>query len=89
MPVLNFSFSVGTAATQICWPTGGQNKYVYVQNADYDGDTEIYVGGSAVTTSTGHRVWRDGNAVYEIDGDDEMYAICSAAGGTVRVIEIR
>lgn len=89
MPVLNFTFSVGTAATQIVWPTGGQNKYVYVQNADYNGSTEIYVGGSAVTTSTGVRVWRDQNAVYEIDGDDEMYAISSAAGGSVRVIEVR
>lgn len=89
MPVLNFAFSVGTAATQIAFPSAGSNKYVYIQNADYDGQTEIYVGDENVTTSTGVRVWRDQQMVFEINGDDAMYAIASADGSSVRVIEVR
>lgn len=89
MPIFNFNISVGTAATQIAFPSVGRSKYVYVQNADYDGESEIYVGGSAVTTANGVRVWRDQNSVYELNGDDDMWAICTAGTGVVRVIEIR
>lgn len=89
MPIFNFNISVGTAATQVAFPSNGPNKYVYIQNSDYDGTSEIYVGGSAVTTSTGVRIWRDQNAVFEINGDDAMYAISTAGTGSVRVIEVR
>lgn len=89
MPVFNFAIPVGTAVTQIASPSNGPNKYVYIQNADYDGDTEIYVGDENVGTASGMRVWRDQQMVFEINGDDSMYAIASAAGGAVRVIEVR
>lgn len=89
MPIANFAVSVGTAATQVAFPSAGPNKYVYIQNADYDGSTEVYVGNENVTTLTGVRVWRDQQMVFEINGDDAMYAIASADGGSVRVIEVR
>lgn len=88
MPVNNFAFAVGTAATQIAWPAS-TTKYVYVQNSDYDGSSEIYVGGSGVATTDGIRVWRDQNMVFEINADDSFYAICTAGTGSVRVIEVR
>lgn len=89
MPIFNFAISVGTAATQIAFPSAGPNKYVYIQNADYDGSTEVYVGDENVTTATGVRVWRDQQMVFELNGDDSMYAIATAGTGAVRVIEIR
>lgn len=89
MPIYNTAVSVGTAAVQVAFPSAGPNKYVYIQNADYDGATEIYVGDENVTTSTGIRVWRDQQMVFEINGDDSMYAIASADGSSVRVIEVR
>lgn len=89
MPVVNFPFAVGTAAVQVSFPSNGPNKYVYIQNADYDGTTEIFVGNESVTTANGIKVWRDQQMVFEINGDDSMFAICSAAGGSVRVFEVR
>ena len=89
MPIYNTAASVGTAVVQIASPSHGPNKYVYIQNADYDGTTEIYVGDENVTTSNGIRVWRDQQMVFEINGDDSMYAISSADGGSVRIIEVR
>lgn len=89
MPIYNTAVSVGTAAVQIAFPSAGANKYVYIQNADYDGDTEVYVGDENVTTVNGVRVWRDQQMVFEINGDDSMYAIASADGSSVRVIEVR
>lgn len=89
MPIYNTAVSVGTAAVQIAFPSPGPNKYVYIQNADYDGDTEVYVGDANVTTSNGVRIWRSQQMVFEINGDDSMYAIASADGSSVRVIEVR
>jgi hypothetical protein len=89
LPVFNFAIPVGTAVTQIASPSNGPNKYVYIQNADYEGDTEIYVGDENVTTDSGMRVWRDQQMVFEINGDDSMFAIASGTASAVRVIEIR
>jgi hypothetical protein len=89
MPIVNYPFAVGTAAVQVAFPSAGRDKYVYIQNADYDGETEIYVGDAGVTTANGIKVWRDQQMVFELNSDDSMYAICSAAGGAVRVFEVR
>jgi hypothetical protein len=89
LPIFNTAIEVGTTAVQIAFPSNGPNKYVYIQNADYDGDTEVYVGAEGVTASTGIRVWRDQQMVFEVNGDDAMFAIASGATGSVRVIEVR
>jgi hypothetical protein len=88
MPVSQSEISVGTAITVISGPSIAR-RYVYVQNSDYDGATEIYVGGDAVGTATGTKVWRDQNSVYELNNDDVLYAIGDGAGAKVRVVEVR
>lgn len=79
--------AVGTAAVQIA---GASNmpQYVWVQNADYAGTTEIFVGAAGVTTSTGFRVWRDQTVAYELAPNDSLFAICSAATGTAAVLRV-
>lgn len=89
MPIFHTAIAVGTTAVQIAFPSNGPNKYVYIQNADYDGTTEVYVGATGVTATTGIRVWRDQQMVFEINGDDSMFAISDGAAGKVRVIEVR
>ena len=67
MPAVASEVSVGTAVATISGPSIGK-RYVYVQNSDYDGSTEVYCGDAAVGTASGVRVWRDTNTVFELYG---------------------
>lgn len=88
MAIVGTAITVGTTATQIAFPDANA-QYVYVQNGDYAGSAEIYVGGSGVTTSAGFRVWRDNNTVFQIEAGDSLYCIASADGTSVRVVAVR
>lgn len=88
MPVTSATVSVGTAVVEISGPFVN-SKYVYLQDGDFAGDTEVYVGGSDVTTSTGVKLSKTNTTVFQTNADDSLYAICSAAGGSVRVVEVR
>jgi hypothetical protein len=87
MPVTNSSVSVGTTATELV--TSGVNKsYVYLQDGDFDGSTETYVGGSSVTTSNGIKLSKTNTTVFELYEYDSLFAISTGAGGSVRVLEV-
>lgn len=87
MSVSTTRTAVGTAAVQIA---GASNmpQYVWVQNADYAGTTEIYVGAANVTVATGLRVWRDQTIAYELAPNDSLFCIASAATGTAAVLRV-
>jgi hypothetical protein len=87
MSVNHSRTTVGTAAVQIAGASS-MPQYVWVQNADYSGTTEIFVGAANVTTSTGFRVWRDQTIAYELAPNDSLFAIASAAGGTAAVLRV-
>lgn len=78
---------VGTAVSEIVGPSSN-SQYVYVQNGDFDGTDEIYIGGAAVGTADGFRVWRDANTVLQIEGGDSLYAISTGTATTVRIIQV-
>ena len=88
MPVTNGSVSVGTAITEVSGPWIN-SKLVYLQDGDYDGDTAVYVGGSAVTTSTGVKLSKTNTTVFQVNGDDTLYAVGSGATSAVRVTEVK
>jgi len=88
MPVSNSAVSVGTAITEVSGPWIN-SKLVYLQDGDYDGETATYVGGSAVTTATGVKLSKTNTTVFQTNADDTLYAICSAEGGSVRVVEVK
>jgi hypothetical protein len=88
MPVTNSSVSVGTAVTELSGPFIS-SKLVYLQDGDFDGDTAVYVGGSAVTTSSGVKLSKTNTTVFQTNADDTLYAIASAEGGSVRVVEVK
>ena len=86
MPVTNSSVSVGTATELLTSP---HNKvYVYLQDGDFAGDTETYVGGSSVTTSNGIKLSKTNQTVFELYEFDSLFAISSGAGGSVRVLTV-
>jgi len=88
MPVTNSSVSVGTAITEVV--TSDVNKsYVYLQDGDFDGDTETYVGGSSVTTSNGIKLSKTNHLVFELYEFDTLHAISTGAGGSVRILEVK
>jgi len=87
MPVTNSSVSVGTAITEVA--SNEQPKiYVYLQDGDFDGDTETFVGGSAVTTSDGIKLSKTNTTVFELYEFDELYAVSTGATGSVRVLTV-
>ena len=88
MATSHTSATVGTTASEIVGPSSN-SQYVYVQNADYDGSAEIYVGAIGVTTSTGFRVWRDNNTVFQIEGGDSLYCVSTASNTPVRIIQVQ
>jgi len=88
MAVVSTSVSVGTSATELI--TSPVNKsYVYLQDGDFAGDTETYVGGSDVTTSNGIKLSKTNQTVFELYESDTLFAISTGAGGSVRVLEVR
>lgn len=88
MPVTSATVSVGTAVVEVSGPFIS-SKFVYLQDGDFAGDTEVYVGGSDVTTTTGVKLSKTNTTVFQTNADDSLYAICSAAGGSVRVVEVK
>lgn len=83
--VLTTSLAVGTTATAIPTAVLSSRKSCIVYN---DGTATIYLGGSAVTTSSGLPV---GTADYSPSfdlGTTILYGICSTAGGTARILEV-
>jgi hypothetical protein len=88
MPVSNSAISVGTAITEVSGPWIN-SKLVYLQDGDYDGDTATYVGGSAVTTATGVKLSKTNTTVFQVNGDDTLYAVGDGATAAVRVTEVK
>ena len=88
MPVSNSSVSVGTAITAVSGPYIS-SKIVYLQDGDFDGDTAVYVGGSAVTTSNGVKLSKTNTTVFQTNADDTLYAVGDGATASVRVTEVK
>lgn len=88
MPVTSTSVSVGTALTVVS-TNSQQTKLVYVQDGDFDGDTAVYVGGSAVTTSNGIKLSKTNTTVFQLNADDALYGIGSGATSSIRVTEVK
>ena len=88
MAVSNSVTSVGTAVVELVGPASN-SQFVYVQNGDYDGDSEIYVGDKDVTTANGFKVSRGTNTVFQIEGGDSLYCIASADATPVRAFLVR
>jgi len=100
MPVTNSSVSVGTAAVKIVdgktvfsqdnryYDPSIVAKYVYLRGGDFEGDTITYVGGSAVAESSGIKLSKTNNAVFQLHSGDDLYAISSGTAGSVRILEI-
>lgn len=88
MPVTNSAVSVGTAITQVSGPSLDA-KLVYVQDGDYANDTAVYVGGTGVTTSNGVKLSKTNTTVFQLNADDTLFAIGSAATSSVRVTEVK
>jgi len=87
MPVSSSAVSVGTSATEL---VSSQQPpiYVYLQDGDFDGDTQTFVGGSDVTTSTGIKLSKTNQTVFELYEFDSLFAISTGAGGSVRVLTV-
>lgn len=87
MPVTNSAVSVGTARTLVSGNTQ-DTKLVYVQDGDYENETAVYVGGSAVTAANGIKLSKTTTTVFQLNADDSLFAIGSDSTSAVRVTTV-
>ena len=85
MAVYQGQASVGTVAT-VLNPSRAQPGVIHIVNQD-NTDT-VYVGGQAITTSTGHGIPKSGDVDLTIYADTVIYAISSKTGHTVSWLHI-
>ena len=71
MPVTSQTVSVGTAVVEVSGPSI-RSQFVYLQDGDYDGETEVYVGGSDVTTASGVKLSKSNSTVFQTNADDSL-----------------
>ena len=88
MPVSSATVAVGTAVVEVSGPSI-RSQFVYLQDGDFDGDTVVYVGGTAVSAANGIKLSKTNTTVFQTNADDAIYAIASAAGGSVRVLSVQ
>ena len=86
MPVTNSSVSVGTAITEVAGPSIA-SELVYLHDGD-SGDTEVFVGGTGVTTSDGVKLSKTNTTVFQMNADDAIYAVGSGATSSVKVVQV-
>lgn len=77
MPIQTGQVSVGTAATKILG-TNGNFGHVILQNND--NTDAIYIGGTAVTTSTGLALQKLEHNDFDIMPATELYAVSTKTG---------
>ena len=79
------STTVGTSAVQLASTPLSGRKRMLIQNL---GSKAIYVGPTGVLTTTGLRIASNANAEFMFEENCPIYAISTAAGQDVRVMEL-
>lgn len=85
MPVTSTGVTVGTSATLLIGASGNP-KYVYVQNGN--ADAAVHVGGSNVSSSNGILASATNTTVFQLGGDDALWAISDTADTPVKVLVV-
>ena len=80
MPITNGAITVGTVATLVSH-AGVNPGTLHISNLD-NTDT-VFVGGSTVTTSTGHALHKSASEDFGIYPSQSMYAISTKVGHAV------
>ena len=80
-------YTVGTTAIPISESNIGSGRDFTIQNANDTG--YIYIGGNGVTsTSYGYRILPNHAISFELDRQDELFAVASQAGMSLAVLSI-
>ena len=81
MPIYQGQISVGTAATLLNTTASTNPGMLHVTNQD-NTDT-VYVGGSGVTTSTGHGIIKSDSVDLQCYAGQQFYVVSSKEGHNV------
>jgi len=88
MPTSSEAISVGTSITEI-YSSSQNPELVYLQDGDYDNASEVFVGGSNVSTASGIKLSKVNPTVFSLYEFDKLYAISDSATGKVRVLAVK
>lgn len=88
MPIVHGQVSIGTAVTEI---VGADNMIheVHVHNNNSDNAHILYLGGSAVTTSTGLRLGPQETLTMNLGPDDRLFVVSNHTATVVSFLDIR
>ena len=88
MPIYQARYTLGTAsATQIVAPDV-EPQQVWIHEADHSASTELYIGNSSVTASTGLHLHAAETINITVNPNDGVYAISGQGAPTVHVLRV-
>lgn len=82
--VLQQAIAVGATAVKLPTTPIQARHSLLIQNS---GSNAIYLGDSSVTTADGYPIYPRGQILIQIEDTVDLYAIASAAGESVRILE--
>jgi len=85
MAITQGQVAVGTAVAQLNSP---QSMPGVVHISNQDNTTTVFVGGSAVTTSTGHGILKSDSIDIQIFAEQVLYAISTKGGHNVSWLHV-
>lgn len=85
MPTTAGRITVGTAATEI--PVTSQMPFT-LEVKNNDNTDAVYIGGAAVTTTTGLRLSKEERVELPLQPLDRIYAVSTKAGHTVSYVAV-
>ena len=83
--ILASANSIGTSAEAVVASALSGRRRLLIQNL---GASAVFLGDSAVTTSTGIRVSAGSNVELELGSSAALYAVCQAGTADVRILEM-
>lgn len=88
MPIIFRQATIGTAIVEV---VGSDNvpHEVHISNHNNDNAHLLYLGGSAVTTSTGLRLGPEATLTINLGPEDRLYAVSNHTATVVGVLDIR
>jgi hypothetical protein len=88
MPITSSQVSVGTTRVKVVVAQAG-NQQVIVHDHDHNGNNDVFIGNSTVTTTTGLHVPKTETIQLDVPAGDDLWAIASGNSVALHVIAVR
>lgn len=89
MPISTAQFTLTENTPQQIVPPDRMNQHVCIHNHEHSQNSEIYIGNSSVTTSTGIHAVATQTSMLTIGPGDDLWAVSDANGVEIQVLVVK